>query len=78
MNIIKSIDEMKQWVATVRIAGETISFVPTMGFLHQGHLSLLDEGRKRGDKLVLSIFVNPTQFGQGEDFEDYPGTAGRC
>ncbi|MCD6188331.1 MAG: pantoate--beta-alanine ligase [Desulfuromusa sp.] len=72
MNIIKSIDEMKQWVATVRIAGETISFVPTMGFLHQGHLSLLDEGRKRGDKLVLSIFVNPTQFGQGEDFEDYP------
>ncbi len=72
MEIIKSVSEMQQWVASVRDAAETISFVPTMGFLHQGHVSLLDEGRRRGDKLVLSIFVNPTQFGQGEDFEDYP------
>ena len=72
MDIIKSVSEMQQWVARIRSAGETISFVPTMGFLHQGHLSLLEEGRRRGDKLVLSIFVNPTQFGQGEDFEDYP------
>lgn len=63
---------MQQWVATVRGADETISFVPTMGFLHQGHVSLLAEGRRLGDKLVLSIFVNPTQFGPGEDFEDYP------
>lgn len=53
-------------------AGKTISFVPTMGFLHQGHASLLREGRARGDLLVLSIFVNPTQFGVGEDFESYP------
>ena len=72
MIIIKSVSEMQQWVASVRGAAEAISFVPTMGFLHQGHVSLLDEGRRRGDKLVLSIFVNPTQFGQGEDFEDYP------
>ncbi len=72
MKIITSVSEMQQWSAVVRAAGETISFVPTMGFLHQGHLSLLEEGRKRGDKLSLSIFVNPTQFGQGEDFEDYP------
>ena len=70
--MITSVTEMEQWSAAVRAAGETISFVPTMGFLHQGHVSLLNEGRKRGDKLVLSIFVNPTQFGQGEDFEDYP------
>jgi len=72
MKIITSVGEMQQWSAAVRGAGETISLVPTMGFLHRGHLSLLDQGRTRGDKLVLSIFVNPTQFGQGEDFEDYP------
>jgi len=72
MKIITSVGEMQQWSAAIRSAGETISFVPTMGFLHQGHLSLLEEGRKRGDQLVLSIFVNPAQFGQGEDFEDYP------
>ncbi len=72
MDIIRSISEMQQRVVAARAAGQTISFVPTMGFLHQGHLSLLDEGRKRGDLLVLSIFVNPAQFGQGEDFDDYP------
>ena len=53
-------------------SGRTIALVPTMGFLHDGHASLLREGRRRGDLLVLSIFVNPTQFGVGEDFEAYP------
>ena len=72
MKIINSVSEMQQWVASSQVAGKTITFVPTMGFLHQGHLSLLEEGRKQGDLLVLSVFVNPTQFGQGEDFEDYP------
>lgn len=72
MDIIKSVSEMQHRCLSERQAGKKISFVPTMGFLHQGHLSLLEEGRKRGDILVLSIFVNPTQFGQGEDFEDYP------
>ncbi len=72
MDIIRSVSEMQQRAISARAAGQIISFVPTMGFLHQGHLSLLEEGRKRGDLLVMSIFVNPTQFGQGEDFEDYP------
>lgn len=63
---------MQRRARATRNAGQTVSFVPTMGFLHKGHLSLLEEGRKTGDLLVLSIFVNPAQFGQGEDYEDYP------
>lgn len=52
--------------------GRRIAFVPTMGYLHEGHASLLREGRKRGDVLVLSVFVNPIQFGQNEDLDRYP------
>ena len=63
---------MQQWSRQQKAAGRRIAFVPTMGFLHRGHLSLLEEGRKNGDLLVLSIFVNPAQFGVGEDYEDYP------
>lgn len=72
MQIITDVQEMQARCLAAREAGKRIAFVPTMGFLHNGHRSLLDEGRKRGDLLVLSIFVNPTQFGQGEDFASYP------
>jgi len=56
----------------MRSSGKTISFVPTMGFLHEGHLSLIRKGRELGDNLIVSIFVNPAQFSPGEDFESYP------
>jgi len=72
MDIITDIAEMQSRSLAARAAGKRIAFVPTMGYLHEGHASLLREGRKRGDLLVLSIFVNPTQFGPNEDLDRYP------
>jgi pantoate--beta-alanine ligase len=72
MKIIESIDEMQRLSLAARAAGTVIALVPTMGFLHEGHASLMGEGRRRGGLLVTSIFVNPTQFGAGEDFTSYP------
>ena len=72
MKIITSITDMQQTALSLKRAGKRIAFVPTMGFLHEGHASLLREGRKRGDCLLLSIFVNPIQFGPGEDLDRYP------
>ncbi len=72
MEIITSVKDMQQRCLAARAAGRRIALVPTMGFLHEGHLSLLREGKRRGDLLVLSLFVNPTQFGQGEDLDSYP------
>jgi pantoate--beta-alanine ligase len=69
---ISAIDQMQQESARLLHAGKTIAFVPTMGCLHEGHLALMREGRKHGDTLIASIFVNPTQFGPTEDFQDYP------
>lgn len=72
MEILKDVSEMKRFSAAARKAGETIVLVPTMGCLHQGHRELLRLGAASASILVLSIFVNPAQFGVNEDFSRYP------
>jgi pantoate--beta-alanine ligase len=72
MELISSPGKMQRWAESARRAGERIALVPTMGFLHDGHLALMREGRKRATVLVASVFVNPAQFGPGEDFARYP------
>lgn len=72
MQIIERVQEMSRWSEAQRRDGQRIVFVPTMGFLHEGHLSLVRDGKKRGGRLVVSIFVNPAQFGPNEDFSAYP------
>ncbi len=72
MKIIESAREMQDFSESLRKEGKIVTFVPTMGYFHEGHLNLMREGRRRGDCLVVSIYVNPTQFGPSEDFEQYP------
>lgn len=69
--VISSIKEMQDFSSALRKEGKTITFVPTMGALHEGHISLMREGKKLGDVLVASVFVNPAQFGPGEDYMSY-------
>ncbi|HHV29721.1 MAG TPA: pantoate--beta-alanine ligase [Clostridium sp.] len=72
MRVIEAISDLKAIVRTQKSMGRTIGFVPTMGYLHEGHLSLVNMSLQNNDYTIMSIFVNPTQFGPNEDFERYP------
>lgn len=74
MKVIRKADELRAWSAEQRAAGLTLGFVPTMGALHDGHLSLVARARENNDAVAVSVFVNPTQFNNPDDLKTYPRT----
>ncbi len=72
MEVIKNINEMQAWALRVKDRKKSIGFVPTMGALHDGHISLIRSAKKENDELVVSIYLNPTQFDNNDDFDNYP------
>lgn len=72
MEVVKETDAMRGIVTSLKGGGETIGFVPTMGYLHEGHTSLIKQAKRECSRVIISIFVNPIQFGPNEDFERYP------
>ena len=72
--IVRTVPPLDRAVAAFRGRGETLALVPTLGALHAGHLTLVEEARRRADRVAVSIFVNPAQFAPHEDFESYPRT----
>ncbi|MDY6919537.1 MAG: pantoate--beta-alanine ligase [Pseudomonadota bacterium] len=77
MQTFHDIASLRAEIHRQRLAGQRIAFVPTMGNLHAGHIKLVSEGLRHADRVVSSVFVNPTQFGPGEDFDNYPRTLAR-
>ncbi|MFP3356670.1 pantoate--beta-alanine ligase [Planococcus sp. SIMBA_143] len=72
MKVVNTVKDLRNWVLSTKESGQSIGLVPTMGFLHEGHLALVESAKSENDVVAMSIFVNPAQFGPNEDFDRYP------